>query len=233
MIRLSALLLALIPMAAPAFAQDDRCVGEVHATGRGEVQAVPDMLRLTFRAEAEAEEPQAALNDAATRISAVSEALAAAGIETRDIATTEVSLSPVRERAEAGAAPKTTGWRAASSLRVAVRKLDAFGAVVNAATAAGANGLSGMSFDISDADEKRAEARTAAIANAIAKAKSMAAAADLETGAVLRLSDGSQGPTPVRGAMRAMAADAAAEMPISPGEQTISATATAVLELCG
>ena len=130
-----------------------------------------------------------------------------------------------------GSAPEVTGWRAYASLDVAVRELDAFGRLADAAIAAGATGVSSARLEVSDAEARLGEARAAAVRDAIAKARAMAEAAGLALGPVLTLVEGgAAAPRPL--AARGLAMAAAEAMPVAPGERTLSARVTLTAALC-
>lgn len=207
------------------------CPGRITVQGAAEVRAVPDMLRLIFRAEAEAGEPAAALAEASRRTRGMLEAVAAEGVAPADMATVEVSLHPISERPTREEAPRIIAWRAASGAAVTLRDLDRFGALLTAATRAGATGLSGFSFEVSTAEALLAEARALAVTDALARATQMADAAGLQLGAVLEISDfGGHMPRPF--AARGMALEAAADMPLAAGESSLSAQVGLTAELC-
>lgn len=227
--------LALAALAAPALAQSDgevACPGRVTVAGSGEVRAVPDQLSARFDIRREAGDPGAALSAASEAVQAVLEALAAQGVPEADIATASVSLSPLRERPDRDSPPEITGWQAGSALQVTLDDPAAFGPAASAATEAGATGIGGVQLTLADPAPLRAEARDAAVKDALAKARAMARAAGLTPGAVLELREGAAsdgGPERFAGA-RAMAVSA--DMPVATGEQLVTETVTAVVELC-
>lgn len=226
---------AAVALAGPALAQQEAegatCPGRITVQGEGSVQAVPDLLRVTFEVEAEADAPGTALQDASADTQAVLDALKAQGIAARDISTTEVSLIPVRDQTEANEPPKTVGWRAASALRVSVRDTSAFGSLADAATQAGATGIGGVALEVSDPSQKLKEARQAAIREALARAETLAGAAEMTLGDVLEINDQGGGGIPRPMFARAAAMESA-DMPIAAGEQTVTASISMTLALC-
>lgn len=227
---LAALVVLALPAAAAA--QAPACPGQVTVEGRGVVVAVPDLLAVTFGVEAEADGPAAAFDEAGRRMRAVLEALEAGGVAARDVATSAISLGPVRERPDRDSPPETVGWRAGAALSVTVRDLAAFGPLADAAVAAGATGLGSARLEVSEPEAKLAEARDAAVRDALARAEAMAAAAGLRLGAVLSLVEaGASRPEPAP--FRAMAmAESADAMPVAPGERELEARVTATVALC-
>ena len=98
------------------------------------------------------------------------------------------------------------------------------GAVVDAATAAGATNVNGITFRVDDATAAEAEARAAAVADARAKADQLAAAADVTIVGVLTMSEsGAQAPQPIYMERAAMdMAAGSAETPVMPGQVELS-----------
>ncbi|MFO7854512.1 MAG: SIMPL domain-containing protein [Paracoccaceae bacterium] len=230
--RAVAALAILMPVAAAAQATPPDCAGEITVEGRGAVSAVPDLLTVGFDAEAEAENPAEAFSEAARRTQAVLDALRESGVAEGDLATSGVSLGPMRERPDRDAPPETVGWRASSSLTATLRDLSGFGETVDAAVAAGATGLGSVSLEVSDAEAKLGEARAAAVRDALAKAEAMAGAAELSLGPVLALVEaGAETPRPTP--FRAMAmAEGADSMPVAPGERRLEARVSLTAALC-
>ena len=218
--------------AAPAqgAAQQAECRGQLTAQGVGAVAAIPDILRMSFDAQAQAENPGEALSQASSQTQAVLEAIAAAGVAKKDVATSAVSLRPVYDRSDRQA-PTIEGWQAASSLNVTLRDISLFGQLASAATEAGATGLSGVSFDVSDREARLEEARDEAVKAALARAQRLADAAGASLGAILELSEAGNmgGPRPMFARAAAMES---ADMPIAEGEQSLEASVTLTVELC-
>jgi len=111
---------------------------------------------------------------------------------------------------------------------VRLRDLDKLGALLDALVTAGANRLNGISFGVSDLDDKTNEARKLAVKDAKARAELYAQEADVDVGKVMSISESSiRRPRPMM-QMRAMSAES---VPIARGEQTISASVTVVFEI--
>jgi uncharacterized protein YggE len=113
-------------------------------------------------------------------------------------------------------------------VQVTVRDLDAAGGIVDAATAAGATNVNGISFEVDDPARAETDARTSAIRAAHDKADAMARAAGVSLGAVVSISETSSPiPYPVPYAVDGGArADVAT--PVQPGTQDVQASVTVV-----
>lgn len=205
------------------------CPGRVTAPGAGAVEAAPDRLRARIVVEREAEAPGAAMDDAAAAMTEVLAALKEAGVAEEDIATDSVTLSPVRDRPEGrGETPEIVGWQAGGGLRVTFEEPRLFGEAAQAAIAAGATGVGSLVQEVSDREALLAQAREAAVRDALEQAGRMARAAERSLGEVLEIAPAGEdgGPAP----FAAMAE--ARSMPVEPGRVTLTAEVRAVVELC-
>src|SRR6202167_5776982 len=86
----------------------------VTVVGSGHVQGVPDTLTADVGIEFTSPDVTAAMNQTNDRQQAVIDALANAGVDRKDISTTDVSLQPQYDNAGG----TITGYRAANSIRV-------------------------------------------------------------------------------------------------------------------
>ena len=126
-----------------------------------------------------------AASEANTRdIAKVVAALRAAGIPEADIQTRAVSVGKVDW------GPNKGQFQASNVVAVTVRKIDAAGQAVTAATEAGANILSGPDLRMSDPEKAATEAYGAAYRAAKARAEAYAGAAGMEISRVLTIRDG-------------------------------------------
>lgn len=221
---LSALLLSVAlaaPLSAPGFAQEAPAP-MITVTGEGVVEAAPDIATLTIGVTTQGDTAAAALAANSTALDAVLARLTAAGIEPRDMQTSNLSLNPNWTGYDSGA-PKITGFVASNMLTVRVRALDSLGAVLDASVADGANTLNGLTFGLANPDPVLDEARKEAVANARAKAELLAEAAGVKLGKVVSISEtaGYQPPMPM---FRQDAASAAP--PVQGGELGMTATVT-------
>lgn len=163
----------------------DETLLSVSATGESEVR--PD--EAVFQAGIDSWAPSAGDASAAnTRdIAKVVGALKAAGIPEDDIQTRTVGISKVDW------GPRKGQFQASNVVAVTVRKIDAAGAAVTAATEAGANILSGPDLRISDSEKAANAAYGEAFKAAKARAEAYASAAGMEISRVLTIRDGGGG----------------------------------------
>jgi hypothetical protein len=205
----------------------------ISVTGTGRVKAEPDVADINLGVTKQADDAQTAASEAATTMAAVIAALQAAGIADADIQTTTISLNPVYDYNDNP--PEIEGWEATNLVNVTVRDITTVGAVVDAATAAGATNINGITFRVDDPTAAEAEARAAAVADARAKADQLAAAADVAIIGVLSMSEsGAQPPVPIF--MERAAFDTAAasvETPVMPGQVELSINVFVQYEISG
>ena len=188
-------------------------------TGNGAVATVPDRAQLSFGVSSDARTASAALRANAVEMTKVIAAIKGQGIAAADIRTEQVSLSPRHTQNGEG----IIGYTVTNSVGVTLRKLDKTGGVIDAAVDAGANQVSGPNLVRSDQSALYRAALRVAIANAKAKAQTIARASGL---VLRRITDVSEngGPTPITDA--ATKVGAAPPTPIEPGTQLVEATVT-------
>jgi hypothetical protein len=122
----------------------------------------------------------------------------------RALQTAGFSVEPQSER-EAGRPPRIVGYRVVNTFTLRLRELGRLGEVFDRAIELGANSVSGPSFDHTD-PAARNEARRAASADGLARARLHAEALGVRLGRILSVSDEATPPPPPRPAMRGAAA---------------------------
>lgn len=157
-------------------------------------------------------------------------ALAQAGVSERDVSTSYLNLNPRYDyENRQNGQPKLVGYRASNQVSITTRNLDNVGPLIDALITAGVNNINSIQFSVSNADSAEDIARDQAIAKARRKAQSMAAAAGVELGRLVSLSEGSTpAPMPYFESSALMARSAAADSapPLAPGQREIRATVT-------
>lgn len=192
----------------------------------------PDTAIVQLGVQTQAPKAKDALDQANAKAQQLLDVLKVSGVKAEDITTTNVSLYP--QTTSDG--HTITGYQASNTVMAKIRDVSRAGAIIDAS--AGAVGdqitLQGVSFAIDDTGALRAEARKDAVAKAKAQAEQLAAASGQSVGQVLSLSEGVSAPSPVPYPVAAGAArDAAASVPIEPGQQELDVNVTVVYELVG
>jgi uncharacterized protein YggE len=200
----------------PAPAEDS-----ITVSGVGSVDAVPNEAEMSFGVETRRDTAKAAVSANADAMRRVINALRQAG--GREIATQWVSVYPFTD--ETGA---VTGYTASNSVS-AVSDVDDAPGLIDAATEAGANNVSGPGLSSSNAEALYRQALAKAVAAARLNAEALAKAAGQSLGEITTIVEsGADQPMPLY-AERSAAADAST--PIVPGEQKTSATVSITFSL--
>lgn len=202
-------------------AGDGSASAGINVTGQGRVMGVPDTLTLQIGVSVLRPSVDRATGDAAARAQAIIDALTANGVAADDIQTANYSIWP--EYDYSGSAQRLTGYRVQNNLTVKIRNLDTAGTVIDAATAAGGDDavVSGLSFSIEDNETLLEMARTAAWADAEAKAEQLAQLAGVDLGRAISITESVNYNTPpIFYEERAAAADMAT--PIQAGQQEVT-----------
>ncbi|ORJ54934.1 SIMPL domain-containing protein [Mycobacterium simiae] len=200
---------------------------QVTVTGSGQVQGVPDTLTADVGIEFNASDVTTAMNQTNDRQQAVINALTGAGIDRKDISTTQVTLQPQYASPE----PIITGYRATNAIQVKIHPTDAASRMLALIVSTGgdATRISSVSYSIADDSQLVKDARARAFNDAKNRADQYAQLSGLRLGKVLSISEATGGPPPPGGqpAPKAMAIP----VPLEPGQQTVSFSVTAAWEL--
>ena len=211
----------------PAQAQPEKLPSLITVTGEGEVAIVPDLAILSGGVTTTGKTAREASEANARMMTAVMNALKAAGIAEQDVQTSRLSLHPVRDNKNNEL--RVVGFQASNQVNVKIRNTAKIADVIDRLVGAGANDISGLQFVVSSPSKPLDAAREAAIADARRKAEVYAKAANVTLGPAVSISEeGSVMPGPPV-VMRQAARDAAA--PVSPGEQTQRISVTVSYEL--
>ena len=204
-----------------AGAQDADDEGDsITVTGIGTVESVPNEAQMSFGVQTQRPTAKAAVAANADEMRRVINALRQAGA--RELATEWVSVYPVSN----GEDGSITAYNASNSVSAVIDADEAAG-LIDAATEAGANSVSGPGLSSSDAEELYRKALADAVDEARERAQVLAKASGRSLGEISAIVEGG-GSMPLPYAER-LAADSAT--PIVPGEQETSATVTVTFEL--
>lgn len=224
---------ALLMTAAPANAQNhhhEDTIGKISVSGVGKSYQAPDVASVSAGVVTQASTAQVAMSANATKMNAVISSLKAAGIQSRHIQTSQLTLNPQYDYSNRKQ-PRITGYEARNTVMARSENLDQVGPMLDALIEAGANNINGINFSIKDAEAAKSEARREAVRNARRKAEEMATAAGIRLGRILNMSESSHSFRPQPMMMRGMAADMAESTPVEGGEQTLSVTVNMVFAI--
>jgi uncharacterized protein len=190
--------------------------GGITVSGTGTLQTVPDQAEFTFGVQSEGPTARDALAANSKRMRRVLAALFAAGVAKKDVQTQDVSLSKTYS-----SDGRPDGYSAHNSVSVTIRVLAKAGAILDAASKAGASDVYGPTLSRSDEEGQQAKALRAAVDNARVKARVLADAAGVQLGPVSSITENGSEPEPYYPVALAMR-DAGA--PIEPGRQQVQST---------
>jgi uncharacterized protein YggE len=216
------LLLATSVIAAPAagIAQETP-QPRINVTGEGEAAVAPDMAILMLTVMREGDTARAALDDANAAMNEVLAAMREAGIEGRDLQTSGLQISPRYVYPQDGQGqPRITGYEVSNTLTVRVREIANVGEILDRSVTLGVNQGGNITFTNDDPKGALEEARRAAVADAMARAETLADAAGITLGPIVELSEVSRRPQPIPVAQAAMRMEAASDaaVPVEAGE---------------
>lgn len=202
----------------------------ISVSGTGRVTLAPDVadIRLGVMASRPTvKEARAVAADAMTKILA---SLKSLGIADKDITTSTLSLQPTYDYGK-GAPSQITGYQLQNVVLVTIRDLDKVSQAIDGATAAGATTIDGITFRLDNPAAAERQARTAAMADAKAKADALASAAGVSITGVSSVAETTNSqPYPVPYAAGGAARDAVAT-PVQPGTTEIDITVNVVYRI--
>ena len=210
------------PSGARSAPEGDGPSGGITVLGTGSTNITPDRASFAFGTVSQAATANAALAASSQSVARVIAALKKAGVAQADIQTSDISLSPRTN--ESG--NEIVGYTASNTVTATIRKLGDAGDVVDAAVGAGSNQVYGPNLLASDQDAAYRNALKEAVANARAKAETLAGASSSTLGKITAIVEGG-GATPMPMAVGAKDSS----VPIEPGTQKIEATVSVTFAL--
>ena len=214
-------LAVLVAVPAGAFAQIPPQLRLLTVMGEGEVRARPDQATLSAGVVTEAKTAVAALIANGRAMNAVFDTLKRLGIPERSIRTSEMSVQPQYPN-DSRVPRHIAGYQVSNTVTVTADDLGKVGPIVDALVSSGSNSLGDISFSIRDPKPLLAQAREAAVKDAMTKAETLARASGVTLGPIAQISEGGLVGPPQPMMRMAMAPNAAT--PIAAGEQTVSAS---------
>ncbi|PSH69562.1 hypothetical protein CU102_07105 [Phyllobacterium brassicacearum] len=224
-----------LPFAALA---DEAPRPRITVTGEGEAAAAPDMAILSLVVLQEKPTAREALTANNEAMAKVLDAMKKAGIAERDLQTSGFSIDPRyvypenKDNTQPPQAPKIVGYAVSNSLTVRVRDLKKVGDILDQSVTLGVNQGGNLTFTNDKPETVVEEARKKAVANALAKAKTLTEAAGVSLGKVIEISEQSYSPRPMpMGREKMMAAAPADSVPVAAGENTYNVNVNVTFEL--
>jgi uncharacterized protein YggE len=212
-----------------------RAFVRVVVTGDATVQAQPDTALLTVAVVTQNASASEAQAENASKTDAVVRAVRAAAGTGAEVKTSGYSLQPQYVYKE-GTPPSITSYIARNGVTVTMGELNRVGAVIDAASRAGANSVDGLSFTLRRDEQPRMRALSEATREAQAKARAIAQTLGGTVVRVIEVQESGTTRTPIPLYDRevgnvAMARQSATPTPVEPGSLEIRAQVQLVAEV--
>jgi len=224
----------------------------ITVSGEGEVFEVPDIATFSFSVVSDKTTVADAQADATAKANAVTEYLKSAGVDSKDIQTTDYSVEPQYDY-QSAVCPTTApsangltpiycppgqqvlkGYEVRQTTTIKVRDTSKAGDLLAGVGSKGATQVSGLQFTFDDPNKVQDDARTKAIADAKSKADELAKELGVSIVRVVSYNESGNGyPAPVAYSMAAgaTAKDAAVAPQISMGQNKVTSNVTITYEI--
>ncbi|MEA2664418.1 MAG: uncharacterized protein QOI11_1362 [Candidatus Eremiobacteraeota bacterium] len=227
-ITLAAAVLTVLSAFAPAAAATpgDPAPPSLAVSGQGSVDRMPDRVTLALGIVTNDDNATRATSANNVIYNALVAKMSALGLKAGALRTTSynVSFNPRPPRPDANF-PQRYGYVVTREVSVGDDRTDRVGALIDAAVAAGAGNVNGVTFGLRDERGAYRAALAAAVADAQEQARALAAAAHLRLGRILEIAPaGGANPPPRPYPMaRGMAAAVAVPTDVQPSDLTVRA----------
>ena len=206
-------------------------------TGEGKVFVTPDIAKITVGIQENGSSLKSVQDDVNKKSKALTDAIEKLGVDKKDVKTTSYNVYPQYDYLTS-TTNRITGYQVSTNYEITVRDFEKVNDILVAATAAGANTIGNVSFDINEETKKAKlqEARELAVSEAKAKAEGLSKAAGITLGKVINVSENQTTPE-IRPLYAPQATDTTslkAEAPtanVTPGETEISVTVSLAYEV--
>jgi uncharacterized protein YggE len=211
----------------------------IWVSGLGSVTTSPDLAIVSIGVEARASTVTQARYDSASAMNRIVVAILAEGVKDQDIQTQHLNISPqytyVKRKDSSGGhynEQVLVGYIVRNQASIKIRDVNKVGEVVDLAAKAGGDlvRIHGIRFSVEDPTHLHEQARTAAVQDAIAKARQYASVANVILGRPIYISEVGTTPNLRAGVARESLkmATAAPVTPISGGQLSAEATVQVV-----
>ena len=206
----------------------------LNVTGAGQVSLTPDIAYIYVGVHSENASASDAMTEDNSRTQVMIDALKKAGIDQKDIRTTNFSIWQQDKYDPLTGQPSGVKvYSVDNTVYVTVRKLESLGSLLDTLVKAGANNINSIQFDVADKTAAIKQARDAAVQDAKTQAQELAAVAGVTLGEITSVSFYEATPSPVMdgfGKGGGGGAEAAA-VPIQPGQMTLTVTVSMTYEI--
>ena len=208
-------------------------VRTMNVSGSGQVYLAPDIAYINIGVHTEKPAAADAVAENKNQTQKVIDTLKGAGVDPKDISTTNFSIWSNTQYSPDGQ-PTGTTYVVDNTVSVTVRKLDSLGDLLDAAVTSGANNINSIQFDVADKTEALKEARAQAVKVAETQAQELADTAGVTLGDIQNISFNDTLPVPYSNTFGKGGGGAVAEaaaVPIQPGQLTLTVTVSMTYEI--
>ena len=163
---------AALALAASCAEKKESLRTRVMVTGESDSKAAPDTAVVVLSVVTQSKGALDAQQQNARKSDAVIQAVKQSAGANADVKTSDYSLEPQRDWW--GGMPRIKGYEAHNTVTVTTSALDNVGALIDAATQAGANSVDGVSFILREGERAHGQSLADASKQAMAKAQAMA-----------------------------------------------------------
>lgn len=206
--------------------QNSNDMNKISVTGSAGKEVVPDKAVLTLSVMSEGKEAKAVQDQNSLKMNDVMKALKDAGLDTKDIETTQYTLYPGDEWDQTSQKNVRKGYRAENMIQVTIKDISRAGEILDVAVKSGVNTVNNVAFMLSEAKEKEVKDALVkeASVQARAKAQNLAKGLGVSVGKVLFVTETSYNPGPwyYNTFNKAAVMESAAPTPLSPASVKIS-----------
>ena len=208
-------------------------VHTLSVTGTGQAILTPDIAYIYIGVHTEKPTASESVTENSSQTQKVIDALKSAGVDKKDIRTTNFSIWPVdKYDPQSGTPTGEKTYAVDNTVYVTVRKLDGLGDLLDTVVAAGANTVNSIQFDVADKTEALKTARADAVKDAKAQAQELADSAGVKLGDIQTIGFFDNQPGPVFDCKGGGAVTAnAASVPVQPGQLTFTVTVNMTYEI--
>jgi uncharacterized protein YggE len=165
----------------------------ITVVGDSQAKIAPDTAVVTFSVVTQGKQALDAQQQNARKSEAVQAAVEAVTVDSKaEVKTSGYNLSPERDYSSEGL-PKIAGYEVTNTVTVSIKNLTQVGAVIDAATKAGANSVEGIAFVVGEASPAQGDALALATKQAMAKAEAIAKSLN---GRIVRVVETDEGGAP-------------------------------------
>ena len=209
-------------------------VRTIAVNGVGQVKLSPDVAYINIGVRTERDTAAEAVSDNNVDTQKLITALKNAGVDEKDIRTSNFNIWPNQQYGPMGEQLGST-YVVDNSVYVIVRDLDSLGDLLDASVAAGANTINSVQFDVADKTEALKDGRDLAVQNAQEQADALTDAAGVELGEIQSIEFYDSAPVMYlesygKGGGGGMEMEAAS-VPIQPGQMTLTVTVSMRYEI--